>query len=561
MIGLSVASQSGVRPLLQSLLADRRGRRAFTIVLAASVIRGALAVPIPFLGARLFDEAVTSGETSSIIAAGLAFFALLAAGSGADVAIRRFAHKHVTTSTCNRRVSLMEHAFALAPDSSRSLGRAGLYDAVGTNVARVERATSGLLVNLLPSLVLTALLGAVTLVIEWRLAALSALLVPVLIVVSARLAGRTRRAWASHHNAWRDYNEFVQRSERMAALTRASSAEVQQLSEHKILAREVESTAYAAQAANTDFTGVMRTLAAAASLVALVTGGLMVADDTLDIADLVAFTAAVSLLRAPIHRIVEAIPGIAEGQAAETHLEELEELEPMGHTTSATRRRIDFSGQVTARGIEFAYGDSPLFAPVDLTLTPGEVTVVCGPNGVGKSTLASLVLGLRAPSTGELVADGVPYEQLDLHHLRRGMAVLLQEMMVDEGTVAEVLSFGLPDVDRDILIAAAETANALSVIESLPDGLDTVIGRRGIDLSLGQYQRLSIARALARSPRLLILDEPTNHLDPASVRAVLDNLKKVEPTCSMLVLGHHSDLLPWADRVIELRPAETSEEP
>jgi ATP-binding cassette subfamily B protein len=130
--------------------------------------------------------------------------------------------------------------------------------------------------------------------------------------------------------------------------------------------------------------------------------------------------------------------------------------------------------------------------------------------------------------------------------------------MLDEGSVKDIITYGLRDIADETIINAARLASASSFIEKLPDGYDTEIGRNGIELSLGQHQRLAIARALARDPKVLLLDEPTNHLDPEAVAQILHNLRELEHPPAILVVTHHADVMEWADHVVHVVPPEQS---
>jgi ABC-type bacteriocin/lantibiotic exporter with double-glycine peptidase domain len=198
-------------------------------------------------------------------------------------------------------------------------------------------------------------------------------------------------------------------------------------------------------------------------------------------------------------------------------------LEDAGALYTGTRR-LAFKGSVALESVSFAYGSTSLLEDVSLCLEPGTVTAVVGPNGGGKTTLARLILGLYLPRKGRLLADGVPYSELDIADLRRSIAFTPQDPVVFAGTVWENLCYGLAESDCDEVLRASRMALVDEFVEMLPQGYDTQLGEDGGTLSGGQRQKLAIARALARRPRVLILDEPTNHLDEDSVRRLLENL-------------------------------------
>jgi ATP-binding cassette subfamily B protein len=162
-------------------------------------------------------------------------------------------------------------------------------------------------------------------------------------------------------------------------------------------------------------------------------------------------------------------------------------------------------------------------------------------------------MGLYKPGTGRVLADGVPFEQLDMRSFRRQVGVVLQDPVLFPGTIAENIAFGRPDASEADIQAAAEAATAHGFVEQLPDGYDTGVGDEGVGLSGGQRQRVAIARALLGSPGMLLLDEPTTYLDEAAVTALMANLARLPRTPTVVLVTHDPQAAGHADRVIELR--------
>jgi ABC-type multidrug transport system fused ATPase/permease subunit len=171
-----------------------------------------------------------------------------------------------------------------------------------------------------------------------------------------------------------------------------------------------------------------------------------------------------------------------------------------------------------------------------------------GPSGAGKTTLVELVLAIRAPTRGRILADGVPYDEIDLARLRTVIGIVLQDPLLLSGTVRENIVHGDPGAAEGDFHAAVEAAGVDGFVDELEQGYDTPVGDGGQRLSAGQRQRIAIARALIRRPRLLVLDEPTSFLDARSVRAVLDGLAAVTPRPTTLVVTHDAAVAATADR-------------
>jgi ATP-binding cassette, subfamily B, bacterial len=190
---------------------------------------------------------------------------------------------------------------------------------------------------------------------------------------------------------------------------------------------------------------------------------------------------------------------------------------------------------------------------VSLTMELGQIVGVVGPSGSGKSTLAQLLLRLREPTSGEVDVDGVDARSFSESSWRRQIALVPQEAHLLHGTVAENIAFLRPWVDRSAVEQAARDAGIHDEILALPDGFDTAVGASTRDLSGGQVQRISIARALAGSPSVLVLDEPTSALDVHSESIVQDTIESLRHRMLVVIIAHRLTTLSICDRLVVLR--------
>jgi ABC-type multidrug transport system fused ATPase/permease subunit len=188
----------------------------------------------------------------------------------------------------------------------------------------------------------------------------------------------------------------------------------------------------------------------------------------------------------------------------------------------------------------------------------GEVTALMGHSGAGKSTTADLALGLLAPSTGELLVNGIALAPVDLRWWRRHVAYVPQETVLLPGTLRDNLVWSTPHTISDEQCWSALERSAAAFDRDLPDGLDTRLGDRGLRLSGGERQRVAIARALLREPSLLVLDEATSSLDDETESAVLDLITTLVPAVTVLVIAHRRSTLEAADHVVRLARGSVS---
>ncbi len=203
--------------------------------------------------------------------------------------------------------------------------------------------------------------------------------------------------------------------------------------------------------------------------------------------------------------------------------------------------------------VSFRYGadERRIVEDAVLEVAKGKCVAVIGDSGQGKSTIVDLVTGLLDPQSGMVRVDGVDLQEIDQEAWQHRIGVVLQDSPLLHMSVAENVAFGL-ELDEAKLQDACRKAGALGFIEALPEGFGTVIGERGSRLSGGQCQRLALARALYRDPWLLVLDEATNGLDAGSEKAVVDALRKLKSSLTMLVVAHTGSILELADMTYEI---------
>lgn len=229
--------------------------------------------------------------------------------------------------------------------------------------------------------------------------------------------------------------------------------------------------------------------------------------------------------------------------------ETLERYEASRATGGATHNFAVAPIEVT--DVAFAYTEGPhVLRDVTFRIDPNEIIGIVGPSGAGKSTLVQLLLGLRDPSTGEIRPGGLDLRSIDRDAWARKVSFVAQDAQLFTGTVAENIRFFREGIDDAALKEAAAKANLLAEIEALPDGFDSFLGERGDRLSGGQRQRMSIARALAGRPELLILDEPTSALDTRSEALIRETVAGLRGSTTVIVIAHRLSTLDVCDRIM-----------
>lgn len=212
-------------------------------------------------------------------------------------------------------------------------------------------------------------------------------------------------------------------------------------------------------------------------------------------------------------------------------------------------------GTVAIHNVSFAYPtnrDRPALKNITLSINPGERVAIVGPSGAGKSTIFSLLMRFYEPQSGSIYIDGHDYRDLSLHDLRHRIGIVPQEPALFSTTLYDNIMYGRPDANVKDLWQAVQIAQLEEVIESLPYGIHTNVGTRGVQLSGGQRQRVAIARAVLRNPRILLLDEATSALDAENERAVQEGLRYLTSTRTTFVIAHRLATVLKAEKIVVL---------
>lgn len=213
------------------------------------------------------------------------------------------------------------------------------------------------------------------------------------------------------------------------------------------------------------------------------------------------------------------------------------------------------TGDITYSDVHFHYPsrtDVPVLKGVNLEIKGGQTVALVGSSGSGKSTIVQLLMRFYNIQSGSITVNGKNIEDLNITELRKNLAIVPQEVILFGGTIGENIEYGKPGASQEELLEAAQQANALEFIEKFPEGLDTIVGDRGIKLSGGQRQRIAIARAILRNPSILLLDEATSSLDAESEKVVQDALNNLMKGRTSIVIAHRLATIREADCIYVL---------
>ncbi|MBC7634433.1 MAG: ABC transporter ATP-binding protein, partial [Acetobacteraceae bacterium] len=286
-------------------------------------------------------------------------------------------------------------------------------------------------------------------------------------------------------------------------------------------------------------------------LVVMLAGSYLVLQGTLSNGDFIGFLLLVGVFFRPVEKINNVLESYPKGIAGFRRYTELLDTAPDIVDRVDARAVGKLHGDISFEGVSFGYtAERPVLTNIDLRITAGETIAFVGPSGAGKTTICSLLPRFYEVTGGRISIDGIDIRDMTMASLRSQIGIVQQDVFLFGGTLRENIAYGRLDAPEADIVAAASRARLDELIANLPDGLDTMVGERGVKLSGGQKQRLAIARIFLKNPPILILDEATSALDTETEQAIQRSLAELAEGRTTLVIAHRLATIQTADRIV-----------
>ncbi|MEQ9640207.1 MAG: ABC transporter ATP-binding protein [Alphaproteobacteria bacterium] len=509
-----------------------------------------LLVPVLLLVRYIFDHAIPNSDMVALVLAGALIVVVRATGGGSALLIRRQVVRIVKRAIMGLREDLLVGLYARRREELHRSDLDRLQTRIVQDSERADNLGHLLFATLLPTAISAVALVVVLFVMDWQLMTAAVLLSPLIWFGASFTGRRVKQEVTEFQGAFETFMKGVSFVLRQMDLTRTQGNEEPELLRQRGYIDGLRERGERMSFSFAFHRQVQATLTSLIAVILLVLGGAKVAWGDLSLGSLLSFYLAAGMLNGFASSLLGALPEVLAGSVA---LSKLAALLRAGRVQAyGGTRSIEFSGALALRSVWFGYNGGDVLRDVSLDIEAGSRIAIVGPNGAGKSTLLHLLLGLARPHAGRVLADGQPFEELDMRGLRRQIGVVMQRADFFRGSVRDNITYGVPEATPEEIDMAVRLAGADGFVARLEAGLDTELGENGVTLSGGECQRLALARALLRQPKALILDEPTNHLDVDAVAAIITDLSRLPHRPTIVVVSHDPRVMALVDRVYRI---------
>lgn len=551
---------TGFQLARRSLQFVRPYRRTLKGVLSLASLLAALSAIDPLLMKYLFDALEHGSGLAALgmIMSGLVVLELARAGLQAWLGVLSWEVRLGVDYTMREQVMSKLNSLPMSFHQG---------EAIGATMNRINQGITGCVTafcetafNLLPTLLYLVLSIGAMLRMEWRLAVAVIIFAPVPALIGAWAAPEQMRRERRLVERWNSiYGRF---NEVLAGMMTVKSFAMEEEEKRRFMEGVRKGNEVVRRGVRTDnVTGTLRTLAAtAARLTALAIGGYLVSRGEMTVGTLVAFLGYIGGLFGPVQGLTNTYQTLRKATVSLQAIFSILDAEDVLADGPGASDVRPLRGEVDFQRVSFAYQPgSAVLRDITLTARPGETIALIGPSGSGKTTLLALLQRFYSLTDGSITVDGVDIRRMTQRSLRSQLGVVCQDAHLFNDTIRANIAYGRPAASQAEVEAAARAAHAHDFILELPQGYDTPVRERGSRLSVGQRQRIAIARALLKNPPILILDEATSALDTEAEFLIQRALKTLLQGRTAFVIAHRLSTVRDADRIVVIKDGAIAE--
>jgi ATP-binding cassette subfamily B protein len=525
--------------------------RGLLAVMLLGLFSTAVGLVQPYISRLLIDDALLRRNLHALTMIAIAMVVVTIVGFVLNIASSYYYVRLSAESLFDMRLAVYRHLQQLSPRYFTQKKLGDIVSRINNDIGEVQRVCSDTLLSVLSNLLF--LVGSIAIMswLNWRLMLASVALLPVGIFALRHYQGRLTVQTADLRQRSSDLGSFLIETLMGMRLIVASATEKFEAERFREYNSSFIRSLLSMQVLSFLASAMPSTVLTLSTAVVFLYGGKLVIAQQLTVGGLVAFMAYHLKLLSPVQNLLGIYTNLLTGGVSLGRVFEVMDV-PVEVKEVADPVPLPWVRHaITFEKVRFQYGhDVPVLRDVSFTIPAGQMCAIVGASGAGKSTLADLLLRFHDVDSGSIAIDGQDIRELRLEDLRRQVAMVEQTPYFFRASIRENIAYGRPEATLEEIRNCAAAAAIDSFIQTLPNGYETILGERGLTLSVGERQRIALARALLRDPRILILDEPTSALDPAAEAAVTGELMNVLRGRTSILITHRMSLAELADMVV-----------
>jgi ATP-binding cassette subfamily B protein len=547
-------------------------RRRIVLMAFAVIAASAASLAPPYLAGRAIDSGIVAGDTTALawVVAGFVAVTILYAGTSY---LQTYLVGWVGVRVLqDLREEVFRHVQKMSIGFFTRNRPGTLISRMTNDIEALNQLISDGIVTLFSNMLTLFGVVAILILLDWRLALITFAVLPLLLITSIVFRTYSGSVFRQTRERIAAISAHLQETLSGVRVVRSFGQEERHVERMDVLNEANRDANMKTVYLNATYFPATELLTALGTAAILLYGGYQAINGEIMIGVVVAFIGYLQLFFDPIQQLAQLYATYQQGMAALDKIFLLLDTEADIVDSPGAVDPGPLDGTIRLDGVSFSYdaeargtpdlgaGDRWAVGGIDLEIRAGETVALVGSTGAGKSTLAKLITRFHDPQKGEVLIDGEPLRTYRQRSLRSQMGIVPQEGFLFSGTISENIAFARPDATADEIKAAADSVGAAPFIERLPDGLDTQVGERGIQLSSGQRQLVAFARVILAEPRILILDEATSSVDTQTERTIEAALDRLLSGRTAVVIAHRLSTIRRADRIVVLdhgRIAET----
>ncbi len=535
-------------------------KRLFLLDFGCAIVAGLLELSFPMAVRMFIDKLLPAQNWELIILASLALLAIYLINTGLMAIVNYWGHALGVGIETDMRREAFEHLQTLSLRYYDNTKTGHIITHVTKDLEEVGEIAHHGPEDLF--LAVMTFIGAFILManVHLNLALITLVLVPGMVWLVSRYGRQMTQTWQNLFHQVGNFNTRIEESIGGIRVVKAFANEQQEtrlFAKDNALYKKTKLRAYRIMTTSMTLSYLSTRLT---QLVIMVAGTAYVLRGELSYGGFVGFLLLTEVFFRPVEKISAVLESYPKGIAGFRRFTNLIDTLPDIVDRPDAQAVTALKGEIVFDRVTFGYSHTPVLKNITLTIKPGETVAFVGPSGAGKTTLCALIPRFYDVQDGAIRIDGVDVRNYQQRALRNQIGIVQQDVFLFGGTIRENIAYGKLDASESEIWQAAKRAHLDSLIQSLPDRLDTVVGERGVKLSGGQKQRLSIARVFLRNPPILILDEATSALDTATEQSIQQSLNELSQGRTSLIIAHRLSTIQHADRIVVVGDQQILEE-